>query len=80
MYVMRSLAVRVLLVSATLVTIWIVGIALGWTGRDTKNSKRPYFKPACDGVPCRNTAECGTRCNCVLSGSPLGVCVAKRQK
>ena len=80
MYVLRSLVMRVLLVLATLVTIWILGVAFGWTGREEKHSKRPYFKPACDGVPCRNTAECGTRCACVFSGGPLGVCVAKHQK
>ena len=80
MHTLRSLAKRVLLLLATLVTIWVICVAFGWTGPDAKHSKRPYFKPACDGVPCRNTAECGTRCTCVFSGGPLGVCVAKPQK
>lgn len=77
MQTLRNLAMRVLLVSATLVTIWIVSGALGWTGREAKRSTRAYFKPACDGLSCRNTAECGTRCTCVVSGGSLGMCVAR---
>jgi hypothetical protein len=80
MNALRSFAMRVLLILATLVAIWIVSFALGRTGREAKHSKRPYFKPACDGVPCSNTAECGTRCTCVFSGNALGVCVARPQK
>ena len=80
MYALRSLAMRMLVVSAAVVAIWVAGVALGWTGHEVKHSKRPYFKPACDGVPCRNTAECGTRCTCALSSGALGVCVAKPHK
>lgn len=80
MYVLRTLVMRVLLVLAALVTLWIFSVALGWTGREAKHSKRPYFKPACDGLSCRNTTECGTRCTCVFSGGSLGVCVAKPPK
>jgi hypothetical protein len=77
MYVLRSLAMRVLLVSATLMTIWVLSVTFG---RDARHSKRPYFKPTCDGLSCRNTNDCGTRCNCVFSNGPLGVCIAKPQK
>jgi hypothetical protein len=80
MYILRSLAMRTLIIAVILVAIWTLSAAFGWTGRQAKHSKRPYFKPACDGVPCRNTAECGTRCTCEFSGGPLGVCVAKPHK
>ena len=39
---------------------------------------RGAFKPVCDGLPCREKSECGTKCSCeARADNPLGVCVAK---
>lgn len=77
MCVLRSFARRVLIISATLATVWIVSAAFGGSVQETKHSQRPYFKPACDGLPCRSNHDCGSRCACASTGETLGVCAAR---
>jgi hypothetical protein len=43
-----------------------------------RTHKTGAYKPACDGLPCREKWECGSRCVCTpVAGRDLGVCVVK---
>jgi hypothetical protein len=68
-------------ISISLAVVFIIAAILRVQDNGHRRTKRPYFKPACDGLACQSTAQCGSRCTCVFNGlGPLGVCIAKPPK
>jgi len=68
---------KVLIFSVVLAILTVASAIVGMFSHPHAESVK-RFRPLCDGLPCRNKWECGTKCTCEFrAGSPTGICVVK---
>jgi hypothetical protein len=59
----------------------ILGVTYDQSSATEGGTREVPVRPACDGMPCDEQSDCGTRCTCQgASRTTLGTCVAKSER